>query len=113
MKVQMIDTGVIVEYDDGYAVRLIEQGVAVYVDGETPPTPTPEPIDPTQYGALIEALQDRCTALETAVDAVNAAAAEDRALAGMFQSTAQAQERQLEYLEGQLQEELDAATGNE
>lgn len=113
MKVQMIDTGVIVEYDDGYALRLIEQGMAVFVDGDTPPTPTPQPIDPTQYGALIEALQDRCAALETAVSAVNAEAAEDRAFAGMYQSIAQAQERQLEYLEEHLQEEIDAATGNE
>ena len=109
----MVDTGAIAEYDDSYALRLIEQGKAVYVDGDTPIPPEPEPIDPSQYGELIEALQNRCAELETAVSAIQQEAADDRAFAGMYQSIFQAQERQLEYLEEHLQEEIDAAAGVE
>ena len=109
MKVRMIDTGAVVEYSDSYAMRLIEQGKAVTVDDGTPPTPTP--IDPSQYGAIIESLQAQTLALQSELDAAKQSAEENAVFANMFQSISQAQERQLEYLEEHLQEEIDAAAG--
>lgn len=111
MKVRMIDTGAVVEYSDSYAMRLVEQGDAVLVDEGTPVTPEPEPLDPSQYGAIIEALQAQTAALQSELDAVNQRAAENAVFANMYQSIAQAQERQLEYLEQHLQEEIDATAG--
>lgn len=111
MKVRMIDTGAVVEYSDSYAMRLIEQGKAVTVDDGTPPTPTPTPIDPSHYGAIIESLQAQTLALQSELDAAKQSAEENAVFANMFQSISQAQERQLEYLEEHLQEEIDAAAG--
>ena len=113
MRVRMINTGEVKEYEDGYAVRLIEQGAAVPVDDAAPITPTPVPLDPSQYGPLIEALETRCAALEAEIAAMKQEATDTNVFANMYQSVAQAQERQLEYLEEHLQEEIDAATGNE
>lgn len=113
MRVRMTDTGDVREYEDSYAVRLIEQGEAVPVDGGTPITPTPVPLDPSQYGTHIEALEARCTALEAEIATMKQEATDTNVFANMYQSVAQAQERQLEYLEEHLQEEIDAATGNE
>lgn len=111
MKVQIIATGEVYEYEDSYALRLIEQGDAILVSGDTPPTPQPEPIDPSQYSALIQELQGQTADLQAQIDALAANAADDKAFANMYQSIAQAQERQLEYLEGQLQEEIDGIAG--
>lgn len=111
MKVRMLDTGAVIEYDDSYALRLIEQGVAVLVSGDTPPTPTPTPIDPSQYGALITELQTETATLQTRIDALTADVTDDRVFATLYQSIAQAQERQLEYDEAHLQEEIDAMAG--
>ena len=113
MKVKMLDTGTVVEYDDGYAARLIEQGKAVYVDGGTPITPTPDPIDPNEYGPMIVALQGRCAELETAMSKVQNESSEDHVFSSMAQSLEQAQARKLEYQADQIQEDLDTAAGNE
>jgi len=42
MKVKIIATGAIAEYNDTYALRLIEQGIACPVDQDTPVPPEPE-----------------------------------------------------------------------
>ena len=112
MKVQLIDTGAVVEYSDSYALRLIEQGDAILVSGDTPPTPQPEPIDPSQYSALIQELQATTTGLQTEIDELKANASDDKVFANMYQSIAQAQERKLEYDEAHLQEEIDEIAGN-
>ena len=107
----MLDTGAVKEYEDTYALRLIEQGKAILVSGDTPITPEPEPIDPSQYSAAIIALQARCTALEEGMAAMKQEATDTNVFANLFQSVAQAQERQLEYNEEHLQEEIDAMAG--
>jgi len=113
MRVKIIATGEVVDYEDIYALRLIEQGDAVLVSGDTPPTPQPEPIDPSQYSALIQELQAQTAELQTQIDSLAAGANDDRVFANMYQSIAQAQERELEYGEAHLQEEIDAMTGTE
>ena len=111
MRVQMLDTGDVVEYEDSYALRLIEQGDAILVSGDTPVTPTPEPIDPSQYSALIQELQTATADLQTQIDTLNANATDDRVFANMYQSVAQAEERLLEYEEGLLEEEIEELAG--
>ena len=111
MRVKMLDTGNVVEYEDSYAMRLIEQGDAILVSGDTPVTPTPEPLDPSQYGTAIEALQTTTTAMQAEIDALKMGATEDQVFANMFQSVSQAQERKLEYDESVLQDEIDAMAG--
>lgn len=49
IRVRIIETGEIKEYEESYALRLIEQGVAVYDDGDTPVDPEPVPVDPFKY----------------------------------------------------------------
>ena len=111
MRVKMLDSGNVVEYEDTYAMRLIEQGDAILVSGDTPITPTPTPIDPSQYGALITELQGQTASLQAQVDALKAEASDDRVFANMYQSIAQAEERMLEYNEEHLQEEIDEIAG--
>ena len=111
MKVRMLDTGDVIEYEDSYAMRLIEQGDAVLVSGDTPPTPQPTPIDPSQYSALITELQGQTASLQAQVNALKAEASDDRVFANMYQSIAQAEERMLEYNEEHLQEEIDEIAG--
>ena len=111
MRVQMLDTGNVYDYEDSYALRLIEQGKAILVSGDTPPTPEPTPIDPSQYSAEITALQSRCLALETEISAMKSEATDTNVFANLYQSVAQAQERMLEYTEEHLQEEIDAMAG--
>ena len=111
MKVQMLDTGDVYEYEDSYALRLIEQGDAILVSGDTPVTPQPEPIDPSQYSALIQELQVTTTAMQTEIDTLKANASDDKVFANMYQSIAQAQERKLEYDEAILQEEIETMAG--
>jgi len=111
MRVQIIETGEVKDFEDSYALRLIEQGDAILVSGDTPPTPTPEPIDPSQYAALIQELQATTADMQTQIDGLRADASDDRVFANMYQSIAQAQERQLEYTEEHLQEEIDAMSG--
>lgn len=111
MRVQMVDTGNVYEYEDSYALRLIEQGDAILVSGSTPVTPTPDPIDPSQYAALITELQGQTASLQSQVDALKAEAMDDRVFANMYQSVAQAEERMLEYTEEHLQEEIDEIAG--
>lgn len=113
MKVQMLGTGDVYEYEESYAIRLIEQGDAILVSGDTPVTPEPEPIDPSQYSALIQELQATTAGLQTEIDALKANASDDKVFANMYQSIAQAQERKLEYDEAHLQEEIDAMVGEE
>lgn len=112
MKVIMIDTGVAAEFEDNYALRLIEQGKAVPA-GSEPVPPKPEPIDPSQYGPLIEALQTQTAGLQAELDAMKQTANENAVFADMYQSIAQAQERKLEYDESRIQEEIDHMTGLE
>lgn len=107
MKVRIIATGDVIEYEDSYAMRLIEQGDAVLVSGDTPPTPQPTPIDPSQYGALITELQGQVADLQGQIDTLKAEATDDRVFANMYQSIAQAEERLLEYDAAHLQEEID------
>lgn len=113
MKVQIIETGAIVEYEDSYALRLIEQGDATLVSGDTPVTPQPEPIDPSQYGNLIEELQSQVATLQGQIRTTNTVAVDDRWFPILYQAIAQAQERKLEYDESLLQEEIDAMAGEE
>ena len=49
--------------------------------------------------------------MQTQIDGLRADASDDRVFANMYQSIAQAQERQLEYTEEHLQEEIDAMSG--
>lgn len=111
MRVQIIATGEVIDYEDSYALRLIEQGDAILVSGDTPPTPQPEPIDPSQYSALIQELQGQTADLQSQINALSANASDDKVFANMYQSIAQAQERKLEYDEAHLQEEIDAIAG--
>lgn len=113
MRVQIIETGEVKDFEDSYALRLIEQGDAILVSGDTPPTPEPEPIDPSQYGPLIRELQSTTAGLQTQIDGMRAEASDDRVFANMYQSIAQAEERMLEYNEAHLQEEIDAMAGEE
>ena len=108
MRVKILDTGVVADYDDSYALRLIEQGDAILVSGDTPVTPEPEPIDPSEYSDLIQQLQETVANLQTQIndlsDATNSI--DNIVFADMFQSITQAKERQLEYLEEEIEEEL-------
>ncbi len=113
MRVKIIETGVVADYEDSYALRLIEQGDAILVSGDTPPTPTPTPIDPGQYSELITELQAQTASLQEQVDAANARANDDRVFANMFQSIAQAQQRLLESSDDHLQDEIDAIAGGD
>lgn len=112
MRVRMLDTGNVVDYDDSYALRLIEQGQAVLVSGDEPITPTPTPYDPSEYDGLFRALQAGQAALQAEIDALGGRAGDDGVFASLYQSIAQAQERQLEYNEAHLQEEIDEIAGN-
>ena len=108
MKVKMIDSGNVYEYEDNYALRLIEQGKAIFVSGDTPVTPDEPVIDPSQYGEEIQSLKDRATALETTTAAQRVSITDVEVFGTMQMTITQAEERLLEYNEEVLQEEIDA-----
>ena len=57
MIVKIIETGELKEYEDGYAARLIEQGIATtdLGPGPVPPIPPPDAYNPSQLSSMIEA----------------------------------------------------------
>lgn len=118
MKVTVIKTQETFDYEDTYALRLIEQGLAVPA-GDVPPTPQPEPeLDPRLYGTYIKELQNQAADLQSTadelmleIDAVDARVSDDKAFAAMHQTISQAKERKLEQDEEALQSEIDEMAG--
>lgn len=88
--VKIIKTGVVADYDNYYAIRLIEQGKAVLADG----TPTTEPVS---IPAAAQEPKDTVT--------------DDGVFAAMSHTITQAKERQLEESTALMQEEVEAMGG--
>lgn len=113
MRIRMIESGNVCEFEDNYALRLIEQGKAIFVSGDTPVTPDDPVIDPTEYGDEIVALQGRATALETTTEAQRVSITDAEVFSTMRMTISQAEERLLEYNEEVLQDEIDAMADDE